>query len=142
MSKTYRLDQLASAYEMLAGARVAGNSSSFLDDGSVGSPMAGSGAFADEALPVDQQTRGEPSLQSTQNGQRKQNGNVTTRITTDKQVPGFWRVTLNHPPINTVDDQMYDEIFTSSADRGRAVPQGCDLRRAHRIYFLAHWRVG
>ena len=27
-------------------------------------------------------------------------GNVTTRITTDKQVPGYWRVTLNHPPIN------------------------------------------
>jgi enoyl-CoA hydratase/carnithine racemase len=37
--------------------------------------------------------------------------NVTTRITTDKQVPGFWRVTLNHPPINTIDDQMYDEVF-------------------------------
>jgi len=38
-------------------------------------------------------------------------GNVTARITTDKQVPGFWRVKLNHPPINTIDDQMYDEIF-------------------------------
>jgi hypothetical protein len=38
-------------------------------------------------------------------------GNVTTRIITDKLVPGLWRVTLNHPPINTLDDQMYDEIF-------------------------------
>src|SRR4029077_17720284 len=37
--------------------------------------------------------------------------NVTTRISTDKQTSGYWRVTLNHPPINTVDDQMYDEIF-------------------------------
>ena len=37
--------------------------------------------------------------------------NVTTGISTDKQTSGYWRVTLNHPPINTVDDQMYDEIF-------------------------------
>jgi enoyl-CoA hydratase/carnithine racemase len=37
--------------------------------------------------------------------------NVTTRITTDKQTSGYWRVTLNHPPINTIDDQMYDEVF-------------------------------
>jgi hypothetical protein len=36
---------------------------------------------------------------------------ATTRVTVDKQVPGYWRVTLNHPPINTVDDLMYDEIF-------------------------------
>jgi hypothetical protein len=43
--------------------------------------------------------------------ERGKMGNVTARITTDKQVPGFWRVTLNHPPINTIDDQMYDEIF-------------------------------
>jgi len=31
---------------------------------------------------------------------------ATTRLTVDKQVPGYWRVTLNHPPINTVDDLM------------------------------------
>src|ERR1700722_16457491 len=38
--------------------------------------------------------------------ERGKMGNVTARITTDKQVPGFWRVTLNHPPINTIDDQI------------------------------------
>ena len=36
---------------------------------------------------------------------------VTNRIAIDKQLPGHWRVTLNHPPINTIDDQMYDEVF-------------------------------
>jgi hypothetical protein len=28
---------------------------------------------------------------------------ATTRVTVDKQEPGYWRVTLNHPPINTID---------------------------------------
>src|SRR6202022_4600796 len=36
---------------------------------------------------------------------------VTSRIAIDKQLPGYWRVTLNHPPINTIDDRMYDEVF-------------------------------
>ena len=27
----------------------------------------------------------------------------TTRVSIDKQVPGYWRVTLYHPPINTID---------------------------------------
>src|SRR5713226_1635966 len=34
-----------------------------------------------------------------------------TRITVNKETPGCWRVTLDHPPINTVDDRMYDEIY-------------------------------
>ena len=36
---------------------------------------------------------------------------ATTRVTIDKQVEGHWRVTLDHPPVNTVDDLMYDELF-------------------------------
>ncbi|HWK43756.1 MAG TPA: enoyl-CoA hydratase/isomerase family protein [Stellaceae bacterium] len=69
-------------------------------------------------------------------------GNVTTRITTDKQVPGFWRVTLNHPPINTVDDQMYDEIF----DLVEAIEAEPSLKvvtfeSANPDYFLAHYGV-
>jgi enoyl-CoA hydratase/carnithine racemase len=35
----------------------------------------------------------------------------TTNITIDKQVPGYWRATLDNPPINTVHDRMYDEVF-------------------------------
>src|SRR5713226_9162654 len=70
-------------------------------------------------------------------------GNVTTRITTDKQVPGFWRVTLNHPPINTVDDQMYDEVF----DLVEAIEAEPSLKvvtfeSANPDYFLAHYGIG
>jgi enoyl-CoA hydratase/carnithine racemase len=36
---------------------------------------------------------------------------VPKRITTDKTTPGYWRVTLNNPPINAIDDRMYDEVF-------------------------------
>src|SRR5246127_318907 len=35
---------------------------------------------------------------------------VRTKITTDKTIPGYWRVTLNNPPINAIDDRMYDEF--------------------------------
>ena len=70
-------------------------------------------------------------------------GNMTTRITTDKQVPGLWRVTLNHPPINTIDDQMYDEIF----DLVEAIEAEPSLKvvifeSANPDYFLAHYGVG
>jgi enoyl-CoA hydratase/carnithine racemase len=61
-----------------------------------------------------------------------------TRLTVDKQVPGYWRVTLNHPPINTVDDLMYDEIF----DLVQAIDAGPGLKvvtfeSANPHYFLA-----
>ena len=69
--------------------------------------------------------------------------NVTTRITTDKQVPGYWRVTLNHPPINTIDDQMYDEVF----DLVEAIEAEPSLKvvtfeSANPDFFLAHYGVG
>jgi hypothetical protein len=38
----------------------------------------------------------------------------TTNITIDKQVPGYWRATLDNPPINTVHDRMYDEVSLTS----------------------------
>jgi hypothetical protein len=37
----------------------------------------------------------------------------TTNITIDKQAPGYWRATLDNPPINTVHDRMYDRSLTS-----------------------------
>src|SRR5260370_14652427 len=68
---------------------------------------------------------------------------ATTRLTVDKQVPGYWRVTVNHPPINTVDDLMYDEVF----DRVQAIEAEPGLKvvtfeSADPDYFLAHYGVG
>ena len=68
---------------------------------------------------------------------------ATTRVTVDKQVPGYWRVTLNHPPINTIDDLMYDEVFdlvqAIEAEPGLKV---VTLESADPDYFLAHYGVG
>jgi enoyl-CoA hydratase/carnithine racemase len=65
------------------------------------------------------------------------------RITVDKQVPGYWRVTLNHPPINTVDEQMYDELF----DLVEAIDADPSLKvmtfeSANPDFFLAHYGIG
>lgn len=65
------------------------------------------------------------------------------RITVDKQVPGYWRVTLNHPPINTVDEQMYDELFdlveVIDADPSLKV---MTFESANPDFFLAHYGIG
>jgi hypothetical protein len=42
--------------------------------------------------------------------------NVTSRISTNKQTSGYWCVTLNHPPINAIDDHMYDDLGRQIAD--------------------------
>src|SRR4029077_1376229 len=80
---------------------------------------------------------------ATDNEKGNKMSNVTTRITSDKQVPGYWRVTINHPPINTVDDQMYDEIF----DLVEAIEAESSLKvvtfeSANPDFFLAHYGIG
>lgn len=68
---------------------------------------------------------------------------ATTRLTVDKQVPGHWRVTLDHPPINTVDDLMYDEIFdlVQAIDAEPAL-KVVTFESANPDYFLAHYGIG
>jgi len=36
---------------------------------------------------------------------------TTRKLATDKSTPGHWRVTLNNPPINVIDDGMYDAFY-------------------------------
>src|SRR5260221_9343192 len=68
---------------------------------------------------------------------------ATPRVAIDKHEPGYWRVTLNHPPINTVDDLMYDEVFdlvqAIEAEPGLKV---VTFESADPDYFLAHYGVG
>lgn len=68
---------------------------------------------------------------------------ATTRLTVDKQVSGYWRVTLDHPPINTVDDLMYDEVFdlVEAIDSDPAL-KVVTFESANHDYFLAHYGVG
>ena len=70
-------------------------------------------------------------------------GDATGRVTVDKQVAGNWRVTLNHPPINTIDEQMYDELF----DLVEAIDDDPALKvvtfgSADPDFFLAHYGIG
>src|ERR1700757_3365665 len=132
----------------------AGNSSSYLDDGSRQqreAPMteidrrtfiAVIGAAVATPAPLGSASAWQTNP-ATDDAKGNKMSNVTTRITIDKQVPGFWRVTLNHPPINTVDDQMYDEIF----DLVEAIEAEPSLKvvtfeSANPDYFLAHYGIG
>jgi enoyl-CoA hydratase/carnithine racemase len=68
---------------------------------------------------------------------------ATTRLTVDKQVPGHWRVTLTHPPINTVDDLMYDEIFDLvQSIVAEPALKVVTFESANPEYFLAHYGIG
>src|SRR5258708_5671367 len=69
--------------------------------------------------------------------------NVETRLTVHQETPGHWRVTINHPPINTVDDGMYDEVY-DLVERIEAEPslKVVTFESANPDFFLAHYGVG
>src|SRR5260370_35340279 len=68
--------------------------------------------------------------------------NAATRIATDKQTLGYWRVTLNHPPINTIDNLMYDEVY-DLVEEIEAEPslKVVTFESANPDFFLAHYGV-
>jgi enoyl-CoA hydratase/carnithine racemase len=57
----------------------------------------------------------------------------------DKSVPGYWRVTLNNPPINAITDRMYDEFYDLvgeiEADESLKV---VTFESANPDFFIAH----
>src|SRR5260221_13590974 len=65
---------------------------------------------------------------------------VQSKITVDKSVPGYWRVTLNNPPINAIDDSMYDEFYDLvgeiEAQPGLKV---VTFESANPDFFIAHY---
>ena len=67
---------------------------------------------------------------------------MSTRIALNKETPGHWRVTFDHPPINTIDDLTYDEIY----DLVEAIEAEPSLKvvtfeSANPDFFLAHYGV-
>src|SRR2546430_13717070 len=68
---------------------------------------------------------------------------ATLTVSGGKQEHGYWRVTLDQPPINTIDDLMYDEVFdlvqAIEAEPGLKV---VTFESADPDYFLAHYGVG
>jgi enoyl-CoA hydratase/carnithine racemase len=65
-----------------------------------------------------------------------------TKITTDKTTPGHWRVILSNPPINSIDDSMYDEVYDLvediEADQSLKV---VTFESANAEFFIAHYSL-
>jgi enoyl-CoA hydratase/carnithine racemase len=62
------------------------------------------------------------------------------RLSVDKSVPGHWRVTLDNPPINLIDDRMYDELFDLvEAFDGEPALKVVTFESANPDFFIAHY---
>jgi enoyl-CoA hydratase/carnithine racemase len=69
-------------------------------------------------------------------------GESTRKVTIEKATPGLWRVTLNNPPINSITDSMYDEIYDlvgeMEADPSLKV---VTFESANPDFFIAHYSL-
>ncbi|CAN7582937.1 enoyl-CoA hydratase/isomerase family protein [Variovorax sp. LjRoot178] len=36
---------------------------------------------------------------------------ATKKLIVNKEIPGYWKVTLSNPPINLIDDSMFDDLY-------------------------------
>ncbi|MDB5860820.1 MAG: hypothetical protein JWQ76_4509 [Ramlibacter sp.] len=54
--------------------------------------------------------------------------------------PGYWRVTLNNPPINLIDDSMYDELYDLVGEiEAEPTLKVVTFESANPDFFLAHY---
>ena len=66
--------------------------------------------------------------------------NVRTRIVTDKTTPEYWRVTFDNPPINAIDDRMYDEFYDLVEEiEAAASLKVVTFESANPDFFIAHY---
>lgn len=62
------------------------------------------------------------------------------KIVVGRQTPGHWRVTFDNPPINAIDDQMYDELFDLvTAIEADASLKVVTFESANPDFFIAHY---
>jgi enoyl-CoA hydratase/carnithine racemase len=65
---------------------------------------------------------------------------VPRRLIVDKATPGYWRVTLDNPPINAIDDRMYDEIFDLVEEiEAESSLKVVTFESANPDFFIAHY---
>src|SRR5271170_481711 len=61
-------------------------------------------------------------------------------LITDRSMPGHWRVTLNNPPINLIDDRMYDAFYDLVSEIEAAPTlKVVTFESANPDFFLAHY---
>jgi enoyl-CoA hydratase/carnithine racemase len=64
----------------------------------------------------------------------------TKKIATDKSTPGYWRVILNNPPINAIDDSMYDEVYDLVGEmENEPTLKVVTFESANPDFFIAHY---
>lgn len=62
------------------------------------------------------------------------------KLVTDKSTPGHWRVTLNNPPINVIDDGMYDAFYDLVGEiEANPTLKVVTFESANPDFFLAHY---
>ncbi|WP_208644900.1 enoyl-CoA hydratase/isomerase family protein [Mucilaginibacter kameinonensis] len=66
--------------------------------------------------------------------------NTSKKVNVDKSIPGYWQVTLSNPPINAIDDSMYDEVY----DLIEEIEQNPELKvvtfsSSNPDFFIAHY---
>lgn len=65
---------------------------------------------------------------------------ATSKVRTDKSIPGYWRVALDNPPINAIDDSMYDEIHDLvEAIEADASVKVVTFESANPDFYIAHY---
>jgi enoyl-CoA hydratase/carnithine racemase len=63
-----------------------------------------------------------------------------TALAVDKTTPGYWRVTLSNPPINAIDDRMYDEVYDLAGEiEGDPELKVVTFESANPDFFIAHY---
>ncbi|MGA2942305.1 MAG: enoyl-CoA hydratase/isomerase family protein [Xanthobacteraceae bacterium] len=66
--------------------------------------------------------------------------NARKKIIADKSTPGYWRVTLNNPPINSIDDSMYDEFYDLVGEiEAEPSLKIVTIESANPDFFIAHY---
>jgi enoyl-CoA hydratase/carnithine racemase len=66
--------------------------------------------------------------------------NASRTLIVDKSNVGHWRVTLDNPPINVIDDGMYDAFFDLVGEiEGDAALKVVTFESANPDFFLAHY---
>jgi enoyl-CoA hydratase/carnithine racemase len=66
--------------------------------------------------------------------------NERKKISADKTTPGYWRIILDNPPINAIDDQMYDELFDLVEEmQAESSLKIVTFESANPDFFIAHY---
>lgn len=67
-------------------------------------------------------------------------GDARQTLITDKSTPGHWRVALDNPPINMIDDRMYDAFYDLVGEiEAEPTLKVVTFESANPDFFLAHY---